>query len=65
MTTEDKNWLYIGVGLLATGGAIYWYKNKDNSKEIEGFERLESGTYLVNICVNSVCKTIKVLKHEV
>lgn len=39
MTTEDKNWLYIGVGLLATGGAIYWYKNKDNLKEVQGFEK--------------------------
>ncbi len=33
MTTEDKNWIYIGVGLLATGGAIYWYKNKNTGEK--------------------------------
>ena len=31
MTPEDKNWLYIGGGLLAVAGGIYWYKNKDTS----------------------------------
>lgn len=30
MTTEDKNWIYIGIGLATTGGLIYWYKNKDS-----------------------------------
>ena len=31
MTPEDKNWLYIGCGLLAVAGGIYYYKNKDTS----------------------------------
>ncbi len=38
MTTEDKNWLYIGAGLIATGGLIYWYKNKSTGKT-ESFEQ--------------------------
>ncbi len=33
MTAEDKNWLYIGIGLAVTGGAIYWYKNKSTGEQ--------------------------------
>lgn len=33
MTTEDKNWLYIGGGLMLAGGAIYWYKNKNTGEQ--------------------------------
>ena len=38
LSSEDKTWIYIGVGLAATGGLIYWYKNKDNGKK-EAFDQ--------------------------
>jgi hypothetical protein len=33
MTTEDKTWIFIGIALAATGGVVYWYKNKKDSTQ--------------------------------
>lgn len=44
MTPQDKNWLYIGGGLIAISAGIYWYKNKDKGANPEENKQLADGS---------------------